>query len=76
LTNGLTKARMITALGIDTLVLLPFTPDLASLSAGQFLASILEHVNLVEMWTGADFAFGYKREGDVGSLERGAGRGL
>jgi len=70
LTNGLTKARMITALGIDTLVLLPFTPDLASLSAGQFLASILEHVNLVEMWTGADFAFGYKREGDVGSLER------
>jgi len=69
LTNGLAKARMMTALGIDVLVLLPFTSDLASLSAQEFLASILERVNLVEIWTGADFAFGYKREGNVHYLE-------
>ncbi len=70
LTNGRAKARMITELGIDVLVLLPFTSDLASLSAQEFLSSILEHVRLVEIWTGADFAFGYKREGDVHFLER------
>jgi len=73
LTNGLAKARMITALGIDVLVLLPFTPDFASLSAGEFLASILEHIHLVEIWTGADFAFGHKREGNVQFLSS-AGR--
>lgn len=73
LTNGPDKALMITALGIDVLVVLPFTSDLASLSAGEFLASILQHVNLIEIWTGADFAFGHKREGNVQFLER-AGR--
>jgi len=77
LTNGLVKARMITTLGIDVLVVLPFTSDLASLSAGEFLASILQHVHLVELWTGADFAFGHKREGNVQFLERaGLGAGF
>ncbi len=70
LTNGLAKARMITAMGIDVLVVLSFTSDLASLPAGEFLASILEHVNLVGLWTGADFAFGHKRGGTVQFLER------
>jgi len=70
LTNGLAKSRIIAGLGIDALVTVSFTSELASLSAGEFLASILEHVHLVEIWTGADFAFGYKREGDVHFLER------
>jgi riboflavin kinase/FMN adenylyltransferase len=65
LTGGEEKARIIGALGVSTLVLMPFTRELSELSPGQFLVSILDHVNVDEIWVGADFAFGHDREGNV-----------
>lgn len=71
LTDGREKIRIIGALGVDVLAVLPFTPNLAAVPAGQFLVAVLEHVNLGEIWVGADFAFGHNREGDVQFLIRG-----
>lgn len=77
LTDGAAKARIISALGVDTLVMIPFTREFSEIPAGQFLLSILEHVNLAEMWVGADFAFGHKRGGNVDMLIRsGQGSGF
>jgi riboflavin kinase / FMN adenylyltransferase len=70
LTAGAAKARIISALGVDALVMIPFTREFSEIPAGQFLLSILEHVNLGEMWVGADFAFGHKRGGNVDMLIR------
>lgn len=68
LTGGTMKERMIAALGPDIEILLPFTPDLAAVPAGNFLARILDHLNLHEIWVGADFAFGHRRGGTVDFL--------
>ncbi len=73
LTNGAEKARIIGALGVGTLLLMPFTVETAQIPAGQFLVSLLDHVNLAEIWIGADFAFGHKRDGDVNFLIRTGG---
>jgi riboflavin kinase / FMN adenylyltransferase len=70
LTDGADKARIISALGVDTLVVMPFSEETSLIPAGQFLVTILDHVNLAEIWLGADFAFGYKRGGDVDFLIR------
>ncbi len=70
LTDGLSKERIISALGADTLIVMPFSQETTQIPAGQFLVSILDHVNLSEIWLGADFAFGHKRGGDVDFLIR------
>jgi riboflavin kinase/FMN adenylyltransferase len=70
LTDGAAKARIISALGVDTLVLIPFTREFSEVPAGQFLVTLLDHVNLAEIWVGADFAFGHKRGGNVEMLIR------
>jgi len=70
LSDAAEKARIIAALAPDRLVILPFTSSTAEISAGNFLVSILERVNLNEVWVGADFAFGHRREGDIAFLIR------
>ncbi|MGH2443566.1 MAG: bifunctional riboflavin kinase/FAD synthetase [Chloroflexota bacterium] len=70
LTDAAEKERMVGVLGPDVLVVLPFTHQLASVPAAQFLQSILDHINLAEVWVGADFAFGHEREGNVDFLIR------
>jgi riboflavin kinase/FMN adenylyltransferase len=70
LTDAVAKDRIISALGVDTLVAMPFSEETSHIPAGQFLVSILDHVNLTEIWVGADFVFGHKRGGDVDFLIR------
>jgi riboflavin kinase / FMN adenylyltransferase len=70
LTDGAAKERIISALGVDTLLIMPFSEETSQIPAGQFLVSILDHINLAEIWLGADFAFGHKRSGDVDFLIR------
>jgi riboflavin kinase/FMN adenylyltransferase len=69
-TDGAAKERIISALGVDTLALIPFTRAFSEIPAGTFLLSMLEHINLAELWVGADFAFGHKRSGNVEMLIR------
>ena len=70
LTDGVAKERIVSALGVDTLIVMPFSRETTQIPAGQFLVSLLDHVNLAEIWLGADFAFGHKRGGDVDFLIR------
>ena len=65
------------ALGLDALLVLPFTPDLAGRSPEEFVALLAGAVPLAELWVGADFRFGRGRSGDVAELRRlAAARGV
>ena len=60
------KTRLIESLGIEVLVVLPFTKELAHLSALEFVRQILVgslHVSSVHV--GPTFRFGYRQSGDV-----------
>jgi riboflavin kinase / FMN adenylyltransferase len=62
------KARVIGAIGPTVLIAMPFTRETSQVPAHEFLGRLLEHVNVAEMWTGADFVFGHNRQGNVDFL--------
>jgi riboflavin kinase / FMN adenylyltransferase len=64
LTTAEERAEQIAALGVDLLVVMPFTPALMSQSAHEFMTQVCDAVALRELWVGWDFALGRKREGD------------
>ena len=71
------RAALLAPLGLDLLAALPFTPETARTPAADFVALLLRHLHLAELWGGPDFAFGRRREGDVPFLRRlGAERGF
>ncbi|MBN1811073.1 MAG: bifunctional riboflavin kinase/FAD synthetase [Anaerolineae bacterium] len=71
------RAEMLAALGLDILIVLPFTRALARTPAADFVEALLQHIHLAELWGGPDFALGYRREGNVPFLQRlGAERGF
>ena len=70
LTDAPEKVRLISALGPEVTAVLHFDRETAQVTAGQFLANVLDHVNLEEIWVGGDFAFGHNREGTVEFLIR------
>lgn len=55
-------------LGLDIVAALPFTRDLAQLSAIEFMNLLCESVRLRELWVGAGFALGRRREGTIARL--------
>ena len=56
--------------GTESVVILPFTRDLARMSARDFVARILcERLHVREIHVGASFAFGYRREGSFNLLK-------
>ena len=69
------KLALLEPLGIEQLVLVPFTRELAQLSAEEFITSVL--VNTLQarrIAVGTNFRFGHQRRGDAEMLERLAGR--
>jgi riboflavin kinase/FMN adenylyltransferase len=71
------RAQLMATLGLDLLIVLPFNAATAHTSATDFVAGLIRHLHLAELWGGADFAFGYRREGDVQFLQHmGAERGF
>jgi riboflavin kinase/FMN adenylyltransferase len=77
LTTAEERAELLAALGLDVLVVLPFTPTTAQTRAADFVEALMDHLLLAELWGGPDFAFGYRREGNVSFLQRlGAERGF
>ncbi len=63
------KVRLLRGLGLDFLVVLPFTLELASLPARDFMVSVREALRMEELWVGPDFALGRHRQGDSHALE-------
>lgn len=65
LTTPEERADLLLAAGIDYVVTLPFNADLRQIRAADFVQGMIDHLRLESLWVGADFALGYKREGDV-----------
>jgi riboflavin kinase/FMN adenylyltransferase len=55
--------------GLDLLVLLSFTPQLASTSARAFVQGLCQSLHMRELWVGPDFALGSSRKGDMAALK-------
>jgi riboflavin kinase/FMN adenylyltransferase len=70
------KVRLIEETGIDLLLVLPFTKDLAHLSPLEFVRSTLGGpLHAVSVHVGPNFRFGYRQSGDPEVLEELARQG-
>ncbi len=68
LTTPEERAEVLASLDLDLLVVVPFTPDLAGLSAEAFVRQMVERLHLIELWVGPDFTLGHQREGNIATL--------
>ncbi len=65
------KLARFQAAGIDEVVLLPFTVELASMTPQQFVETVLcAQLRVAELFVGEHFAFGKGRTGRIGDLMR------
>ena len=55
--------------GIDLVITHTFDETVRHTRAAAFVEQLIHHLNMRQLW-GGDFAFGYKREGDVPFLRR------
>lgn len=71
LTSPEEKAGLIERAGVDDLLIMDFTPELSSRSAGWFVEEVLlGRLSMRRLVIGYDFRFGRSREGDAAYLER------
>jgi riboflavin kinase/FMN adenylyltransferase len=63
-----TRISLIRDLGIDVIVVLPFTSELARLTAQRFVQLLKEYLKMRGLIIGPDFALGRDREGDAEKL--------
>jgi riboflavin kinase/FMN adenylyltransferase len=63
-----TRISLIRNLGIDVIVVLPFTSELARLTAQRFVQLLKEYLKMRGLVVGPDFALGRDREGDAEKL--------
>src|SRR6266702_3755222 len=65
------KLSLLAALGgLDTVVVMPFTAQLAQLTPWEFLELLRTHFQLRALVVGADFTFGRNRAGDIAWLQQ------
>ncbi|APV44296.1 riboflavin kinase / FMN adenylyltransferase [Dehalogenimonas formicexedens] len=55
--------------GIDAIIVLTFTKELASVSAEEFLSLLVKRLKLTQLVIGPDFALGKGREGNIESIK-------
>ncbi len=64
------KLQSIAHFGVDAAIIEAFTPDLAKVSADDFILQILwDALHVKAVVVGANFRFGHKAQGDVGLLQ-------
>jgi riboflavin kinase/FMN adenylyltransferase len=64
------RIEILGQMGVDAIVLLPFTNELACLSPDSFTRMILvDQLKVSDIYIGEDFCFGKNRAGDVETLE-------
>jgi riboflavin kinase/FMN adenylyltransferase len=63
-----TRISLLRGLGIDVIVVLPFTSELSRLTARRFVQLLKEHLKMRGLIIGPDFALGKDREGDAEKL--------
>jgi riboflavin kinase/FMN adenylyltransferase len=71
LTSPEEKLARFEAAGIDEVVFLEFTPELAAMTADQFATTVLhDRLHVAEIFVGEHFAFGKGRAGRIADLRR------
>jgi riboflavin kinase / FMN adenylyltransferase len=71
LTLPVERQRLLAAGGVDRVVTLPFTPELARLAPEEFVRDVLRaKVGMDELVLGYDHGFGRGRSGDVDAVRR------
>ena len=68
LTTPQERIALFEKLGLDILILIPFTLEFSQTTAHDFMKLLVERLNLVELWAGYDFALGKNREGNLEKL--------
>lgn len=63
------RADLLGSYGVDYVVTLPFTRELAALTALEFMQILSSHLGLTHLLVGYDFALGRQREGNVERLQ-------
>lgn len=69
LTTPQQRAELMMSLGIDWVVTHPFNESVRHIRAADFVDQLSRYLKLSALWVGADFAMGYKREGDIHFLQ-------
>lgn len=65
------KERLLDEAGIDVVLVVAFTPEFAQVTARDFVSDFLHRaLEVREVYVGAGFAFGHRREGTVELLQR------
>ena len=64
------RIAMMESLGLDLLVVLPFTRSIADSSAEAFMQCLVGKLHVRELWVGEGFVMGRDREGDTTSLRK------
>ena len=68
LTDLTTRANLLKNEGVDAIIILSFTPELAQLSARQFVSLLKKYLRMRGMVIGPDFALGLNKEGNADTL--------
>ena len=68
LTTPEERIALFEKLGLDILILIPFTLEFSQTTAADFMRLLAGRLNLVELWAGHDFALGKNREGNLAKL--------
>jgi riboflavin kinase / FMN adenylyltransferase len=63
------RLDLLAPLGLDYAVIFPFSLEMSQIRARDFVQLLVHHLHLKELFCGADFALGYKREGNVAFLQ-------
>lgn len=69
LTSNEERASLLATLGLDFVLVLPFTEETAVTPAEDFMQALVAHLPLRQLWVGPDFALGRNRAGDVVLLQ-------
>jgi len=62
------RAALLGEMGVDLLVQLPFTRELAATSAAELIAELMDALHMAELWVGVGFSMGRGREGNTDRL--------
>ena len=64
------RINLLRSEGVDVIIPLSFTTELAQLGASQFVGLLRKHLRMCGLVIGSDFALGKGREGDTDTLQR------
>jgi riboflavin kinase/FMN adenylyltransferase len=70
LTDALEKAELLKKEGVSGVIVLTFTPELACLSARQFIELLRSKLRMQGLVIGPDFALGRQGEGNIPTLKK------